>query len=213
MSLIRKTSMKDQVYEIVRDRIFNGEYAFGETISILGLSKELEISNTPIREALNMLASEGLLTNSLNNKFRVIEPGEKDMDELNEAVLVLLEGGCRIAYKKGLQKKLPDMLDDALASQKKALTENADREYINYTMMFDRCFVEVTGNQKLIDAYDNYSNLLYLYVVHTYWKEKSNLQKKLKEHEEIARAVKNESMEKVLDLLEQHYDEHYGKVL
>ena len=79
MASIQRSSMKDQVYELIKGRIYSQYYKSGEEIKILTLSKELGVSNTPIREALTMLVAEGLLTTSLNNKFRVIELNEEEM--------------------------------------------------------------------------------------------------------------------------------------
>ena len=52
---LKRISMRDQVYEIIKNRILSREYSLGEPINIVHLSKELGISNTPIREALSQL--------------------------------------------------------------------------------------------------------------------------------------------------------------
>ena len=55
MRKIKKNTMKNQAYEIIRKKILNQSYIPGEKISIASLTEELQISNTPIREALSML--------------------------------------------------------------------------------------------------------------------------------------------------------------
>ena len=83
MTAITKTSMKDQVYQIIKEKIFTLEYNFGDTINISALSSELGVSNTPIREALSRLEVEGLVTSTLNSKVQVIDITEdlyKDID-------------------------------------------------------------------------------------------------------------------------------------
>ena len=54
MRKIKKNTMKNQAYEIIRKKILNQSYIPGEKISIASLTEELQISNTPIREALSM---------------------------------------------------------------------------------------------------------------------------------------------------------------
>lgn len=210
MDVIKRSSMKDQVYELVRERIFSGYYDPSEEIRILTLSKELEVSNTPIREALTMLAAEGLLTTSLNNKFRVVSLNEEMMAELNETILVLLTGGYLAAHNDGRDSGLEKMLTERLDAQKKALDAGDENEYLLRTLRFDRSFVEITGNSKLIGIFDNNNYLLYLFVRHTYWKDIDNREKKLKEHEKLISAVSSGDAKQVSILLSEHYNEHYG---
>ena len=210
MAAIQRSSMKDQVYEIVKERIFSGEYKSGEEVKILTLSKELGVSNTPIREALTMLVAEGLLTTSLNNKFRVVELNEKEMAELNEAISILLTGGYKAAHKDGRDSGLYEILKKRYDAQIEAKKAGDQNEYILRTLEFDRSFIEVTGNEKLLKIFDANNYLLYLYVRYTHWKETENTEKKLQEHEELMKAVKAGDAELVQKLLEEHYDEHYG---
>ena len=210
MAAIKRSSMKDQVYELIRERIFSQYYKPGEEIKILTLSKELEVSNTPIREALTMLVAEGLLTTSLNNKFRVIELNEEMMAELNETIKVLLTGGYLSAHWDGRDAGLEKMLRERLKEQKEALKAGDENEYLLRTLRFDRSFVEVTGNSKLIRIFDDNNYLLYLFVRHTYWKDKDNRDNKLNEHEDLIKAVASGDAQRVAELLDKHYDEHYS---
>lgn len=211
MAKIQKSSIKDQVYELVKERIFSQYYPSGEEIKILTLSKELGVSNTPIREALTMLVAEGLLTTSVNNKFKVIELNEKEMSELNEVISIILVGGYRAAHRDGRDKDMYKLLEKRYEAQVKAREKNNLELYIQKTLEFDRSFVEVTGNEKLLNIFDMNNYLLYLYVRHTHWKDEENTDRKLQEHVEIMDAVKKGDWVLVEKLLTEHYDEHYGK--
>lgn len=211
MSAIIRASMKDQIYEIVKKRIFSQYYESGEEIKILTLSKELKVSNTPIREALTMLVAEGLLTTSLNNKFRVIELNEEMNKELNETINILLTGGYKSAHRSGKDKDLVDLLDKRLSDQREAGNKDDDNEYILKTLLFDRSFVEITGNTKLIKIFDDNNYLLYLYVRHTHRKDIENRNAKFKEHEELRNAVASGNSDLVESLIDKHYDQPYSE--
>lgn len=58
----KSLSLKQLVYENLRSRIINGELRPGARLLEGELSKEMEISRAPIREALNMLERDGLAT-------------------------------------------------------------------------------------------------------------------------------------------------------
>lgn len=210
MAIIQRTSMKDQVYELIRQRIYAQHYLPGEEIKILSLSNELGVSNTPIREALNVLAAEGLLSTSMNNKFRVVELNEEMNVELNETIKVLLTGGYLTAHKDGRDAGLEGMLKERFRRQKEILKTGDDHEYLLSTISFDKSFVEITGNKKLIKMFDDNSYLFYLFIRHTIWKEEGNREKALSEHEQLIKAVSANDSKLVTELLEKHYDKPFG---
>ncbi|MFQ7739785.1 MAG: GntR family transcriptional regulator, partial [Emergencia timonensis] len=54
-------SVKEQTYQIIKEKILNQEYPAGARININELAEELGISNSPIREALSLLEQQGLV--------------------------------------------------------------------------------------------------------------------------------------------------------
>jgi DNA-binding GntR family transcriptional regulator len=81
----------EAVYERVREAILNGEIAAGATMSQVALADELGISRTPLREALRMLQSEGLVDAERNRRVRVAPLSPEDLEELC-VMRVTLEG-------------------------------------------------------------------------------------------------------------------------
>ena len=60
----KNISIADKVYNYIEEAILSGEFQKGETISELKLCKLLDVSRTPVMEALTRLFSEGLLKES-----------------------------------------------------------------------------------------------------------------------------------------------------
>ena len=60
----RNISIADQIFEQLEKDILSGRYQRGEVLSELRLSKEMNVSRTPIREALLRLAQENILQES-----------------------------------------------------------------------------------------------------------------------------------------------------
>jgi len=79
-----------EVAEQLRERIFNRELPPGSWIDELKLAKDYGISRTPLREALKVLASEGLVTMKVRRGAYVTEVSEQDLAEVYH-VLALLE--------------------------------------------------------------------------------------------------------------------------
>lgn len=58
---IERIALPDQIYEILRERIFDRIFAPDEKLNIEALARELQVSATPVREALSRLSAEGLV--------------------------------------------------------------------------------------------------------------------------------------------------------
>ena len=87
---IQKTTIREQIYTIVRQRILSGELELGEKINIMALSAELNVSNTPVREALSMLERDGLIKVTPNAGPRVIEYSPELFASVEKAVEALM---------------------------------------------------------------------------------------------------------------------------
>jgi len=72
----------EDVYERVRTAILDGQLAPGAVMSQVALAEELGISRTPLREALRMLQSEGLVEGEHNRRVRVAPMTAADLEGL-----------------------------------------------------------------------------------------------------------------------------------
>lgn len=88
---IRRRSLHDEATERLRDMIVEGKLAAGEWINELELCRQLQISRTPLREALKVLASEGLVELIPRRGAKVAQQSTREIADLFEA-LSALEG-------------------------------------------------------------------------------------------------------------------------
>lgn len=86
-------SLHHEVADTLREQIFAGELAPGSFLDELVLCDRLEISRTPLREALKVLTAEGLLRHEPRRGCFVNQVTEQDLDEIFP-MIALLEGRC-----------------------------------------------------------------------------------------------------------------------
>lgn len=86
-------SLHDDVADRLRSRIFEGVLPAGAFIDEAALCTDWAISRTPLREALKVLAAEGLVRHEPRRGSFVSEVTERDLDEIFP-VIALLEGRC-----------------------------------------------------------------------------------------------------------------------
>lgn len=88
---VAKATLKSRNYEELRKAIICGRFQAGETLTIRGLSEALGTSTTPVREALQQLVAEKVLTNVANKEFRVPLVSRQTFNQIYN-VRMLLEG-------------------------------------------------------------------------------------------------------------------------
>ena len=88
---LRGTSLHDGVATCLRGMVFDGQLTPGNFIDEKSLAEAWQVSRTPLREALKVLAAEGLVELVPHRGCRVIELSEADADALFP-VMALLEG-------------------------------------------------------------------------------------------------------------------------
>ena len=88
-----QNSLHQEVASTLREQISSGVLAPGSFLDEVALCERLEISRTPLREALKVLTSEGLLRHEPRRGCFVSEVTEQDLDDIFP-VIALLEGRC-----------------------------------------------------------------------------------------------------------------------
>ena len=90
---LRPASLHEEVASRLRHMIFERQLAPGQWVDELALARDWQISRTPLREALKVLAAEGLVVPVPRQGCKVAEMSEDDADQLLP-VMALLEGRC-----------------------------------------------------------------------------------------------------------------------
>jgi DNA-binding GntR family transcriptional regulator len=99
-SLYRADSLAEQAYRAIREGIATGLFSAGERVTERGLAARLDVSATPVREALRRLEQEGLIERVSARQLRVVDHSSGTLRELllTGAVLRALE--ARFATQK-----------------------------------------------------------------------------------------------------------------
>jgi DNA-binding GntR family transcriptional regulator len=141
-------SLHDEVAAQLRERIFAGELMPGTFLDEVRLAEQMNISRTPLREALKVLTAEGLVRHEPRRGCFVNEVTEQDLDEIFP-VIALLEGRCAFeaagnatdAEIEALQK-----LHDKLQRHAKAKRIN---EYYATNFAIHEAIIALAGNRWL----------------------------------------------------------------
>ncbi len=104
-------ALYEEVAELLRQRIFNRELAPGSWIDELKLAEEYGISRTPLREALKVLATEGLVTMKVRRGAYVTEVNEKDLTDVYHLLSLLESDAAGVVAANATAAQLKQLQD------------------------------------------------------------------------------------------------------
>lgn len=151
-----RTSLADSVYDILLARLMEGSPEPGEPLNIDGLARTLEVSPTPVREALARLESTGLVTRAALKGYRVAPLfTAREIDDLMDARAVIEPVNARLATNRmtsGVISKLAVTIDELTESPRgPGFTEI--RDYWAADERFHNIIAEHADNEFLLSAY------------------------------------------------------------
>jgi DNA-binding GntR family transcriptional regulator len=122
---LKQHALYEEVAELLRQRIFSRELTPGSWIDELKLAEEYGISRTPLREALKVLATEGLVTMKVRRGAYVTEVNEKDLHDVFHLMALLEADAARTVAQTATDKQLQEL--EALHQQlEKAAKDKKD---------------------------------------------------------------------------------------
>lgn len=200
--IIKKKSIREQVYESLKEEIVNGRIQSGEKIIELEYAEKFGVSRTPLREALRMLELEGLVTNAEKGGVTVNYISKEDIEEIYK-IRVALES---IVLKEILKKDRSCLkpLHSILEETRIALDENMESEaLIEIFQRFNHELYEVANLKqvsKLIKHLNEYTKRFRVLCL----KDKIRLKEAFLEHCSLVEALEKKDLEEALRINDKH---------
>ena len=163
-----RTRLSDQAYEALRDSILRRELMPGRRLDLDDLQQRLVVSRTPLKEAINRLATEGLVTVVPRRGSYVTELTPQGVAERFDARQVL-EIGAVDQIVANLTEEHVDHLRQLYAEwHSLIMPDGAISDYFRFLdkdREFHRSTIFVTGNHLLLEVYDGLNLNLQMAVV------------------------------------------------
>jgi DNA-binding GntR family transcriptional regulator len=146
-----RTSLADLVYERLLDRILSGTLSCGTHLNVADIARDLQVSPSPVREALLRLATEGLVANNTNRRATVINFAERDVIEIFQVREFLEAGAAGLAGPKVTDADLAAIRAAAERCAEAAGDPARKKEMLELDNRFHILIAELTGNRALVD--------------------------------------------------------------
>lgn len=155
--MITKQIFREEVKQLLLEQMAQGNIEPGERISLPGLAKEIDVSVTPIREALTQLTESGLITYIANRGFFVTKLTKTEAEDIYEAIAIL-EGEA--IKKSNFSEK---QLNELLQINEKFIVEQNAMKRLKLDMNFHQKLTEQFKNQFIIKTIEDIRIRLFIY--------------------------------------------------
>ena len=147
-----KTSLRDQIKDLVVERILDGTYAPGDRVKELQLAHELGTSQGPVREAFRELEAMRFIVSEPYRGARVRLVTVEELAETYPVRAALEELAGNLAAPKA-DRNLLKALTAELESMRSYARAGNVHEQLSHDARFHELIVEAAGNQVLRDAW------------------------------------------------------------
>lgn len=191
-----------EAYEILKEKIVNGELKHGEVISIAAMAKTLEISRTPLANACQRLERDRLVT-IIPKQGVVINPiSVVDAREVYELKAAVETYSAKRVFDYVTAADV-DMLEQSYVRQT-AHVEKSDRAaFMKEDLWFHKYLLSIRKNSQFVHVIDDVSDRSYLLGLES-CKSKGRLEQSLGEHRAIIDSLRNRDRAKFIDAVERN---------
>ena len=211
-------TLASTVYDRLRGDILSGSLPPGEKLRTEALRARYEVGNSPIREALNRLSADGLVTREDQKGFRVASASRADLEELVKTrcwleAIALRESieNCYDYWEEGVVLSFHRLSRVRRSSSEEHYTVNPEWERLHRA--FHLALLSACGSRWLLqycaqlnDQADRYRQLAIIASCSFSYPRRNELN----EHEAMMKAATSRDADEAVSLLMAHYERTAG---
>ena len=194
-------ALSEEVAELLRQRIFRRELAPGSWIDEVRLAQEYGISRTPLREALKVLAAEGLVTMKVRRGAYVTEVSEQDLAEVYHLLALLESDAAAVVAERASPAELKEL--QALHRDLAGAVKDRDR-FFALNERFHMRLLEIAGNRWRNQMVADLRKVMKLNRQHSLLKS-GRIQESLAEHDAVMQALAAHDAESARARMQDHF--------
>ncbi len=203
--------LRVKVAHMIREEIVSGNIPLGSQLSEKSISEDLQISRTPVREAIMSLAVEGLVDVRPQSGTYVFSPDPDGIVQICQMRLVLESAALKFLVESGHKERFIQTLVDNVRQASKALGVNLEQCH-KLDTAFHRVLIEASENRFLVQSYHGISNRLHA-LRQLLPFTKTRLNNALKQHRQLIAAIKEDDIKAAQSIIEVHIANVEGMLL
>ncbi len=194
-------ALYEEVAELLRQRIFARELEPGSWIDELRIAEALGISRTPLREALKVLAAEGLVTMKVRRGAYVTEVSEKDLRDVYHLLALLESDAARVVAQNASDPQMAQL--QQLQQDLQNATNDRDR-FFQVNEAFHMLLLQIADNRWRDQMVADLRKVMKLNRHNSLFKE-GRIEQSLAEHQAIVDALTARQPELAAERMSAHF--------
>ena len=206
--IIQKRPLKEDIFDALLEKIISGKYKPGDWLRQEDIASQLDVSMTPVREALDLLAAAGLAERVPYRGVRVPQPSHEEIAE-SYAMRLSLEKVVSRAAALNREQAQVDALKRIVSQSKKLIRLDEMSASRKLSGDFHLTVAEAANNSVLARVYKMVMNsfpdwLLYQAMFEFPDKLEQSVKEEYQEHLAIAEAIEMKDEKLALQRAEEH---------
>ncbi len=202
---LERTRASDSVFDVLRESILTRVFSPGDRLDMKALASQLGVSGTPVKDAINRLAAEGLIEIRPRSGTFVAEISP---DVVAETFQIRRALEC-LAAESLVDRLTPDLLrrfTRLVEDLERPIKSEADRaEHVRANTALHALIVEGSGNRRLFEVYTSLTAPLTIARVHSRRRpDTRRLEQEHAEHRAILAAIQARDRERLVRTLGDH---------
>jgi DNA-binding GntR family transcriptional regulator len=194
-------ALYQEVAELLRQRIFKRELEPGSWIDEMKLAEEYGISRTPLREALKVLAAEGLVTMKVRRGAYVTVVSETDLADVYHLLSLLESDAAGVVAQRATDAQLKEL--QALHKELEAAVGNRDK-FFAINERFHMRLLQIAGNRWRDQMVADLRKVMKLNRHHSLFKS-GRLEDSLREHRAVMEALVKRDAKATVKRMQEHF--------
>ncbi len=196
-----RQALYEEVAELLRQRIFRQELEPGCWIDEMKIAEEIGISRTPLREALKVLAAEGLVTMKVRRGAYVTEMSEKDLHDVYHLLALLESDAAGVVAAAATPQQLGEL--EALHAELAAAAGDRER-FFTLNERFHLRLLELADNRWRGQMVADLRKVMKLSRHHSLFKL-GRIEDSLAEHEAVMAALRARDAQGAAQAMRAHF--------
>ena len=199
VGMTRQTA-HEYVREMLRRAILNGELASGSRLVQAEIAANLEVSTTPVREALRDLASEGLIRFDPHRGAVVTELSSQELDDIYEI--------RRLLEPQAMRQAVPNITDKTIATLRKLHermeAEPQSAEFVDLNRTFHMAIYEAGASSRMVQIIRALEDAAVMYIGASLGAVPGLRDQANHDHTEILEAIERRDVDAAVESIQHH---------
>ena len=204
-------TIKEQVYQILKQKVCEQQYKPGQWLQEKELASYLNVSRSPVREALRMLANDGLVVEIPNKGIFVREFSRKDIMDIYD-MRNMLESYAIAHSNANLSESSREELLETVHNLEEAQKNNDLKQYVEFDTQLHLQIIKLGGNPIINSTYERLRSMLQPFRIYSLMKHE-RFDSSVREHADIVKWILMGEVEKAIELNINHLSRAQESIL